>query len=90
MSDTGETIPGQLDEIRAELRVGARRMDNIERRLEENTAITTQVKDLLDIQNTARVGFRAAWGLGKFIAWFGAAAGGIAAIWALINHGPRP
>lgn len=98
MSHTEDTIPGQLAElradIRAELRVTSFRMDIFERRLEENTiftkentAIAMQVKDLIDMQNTARVGYKFAWGLGKFIAWAGAAAGGLLAIWALITHG---
>lgn len=89
-----DTVPGQLEEfraeVRAELRAGRHRMDGIEQKLTENTAITMQVKDLLDIQATARVGYKFAWGVGKFIAWAGAAAGGITAIWAVFNHGPKP
>ena len=84
-----DTTPGQLDEIRAELRAGRHRMDGIEAKLAENTAITMQVKDLLEMQNTARVGFKAARGAGKFIAWAGGAAGGLVGLWAFF-HGGKP
>jgi len=87
---SADTVPGQLEEIRAELLAGARRMDGIERQLEQNTVITLQVKDLLDVQNTARLGFKAAWGIGKFIAWAGGIAAGLLAFWALFHQGPKP
>ena len=80
--DKDDTIPGQLDEIRTELRFGAMRMDNIERRLEENTAITTQVKDLLEVQNTVRLGYRAARGFGNFIKWVAGIVLAIGGAWA--------
>lgn len=85
-----DTTPGQLEEIRAELRAGARRMGDIEQRLAENTAITMQVKDLLDMQNAARVGYKAAVGAGKFIQWGLAICAAAAGLWAFFHGGPRP
>lgn len=87
--DNDDTVPGQLENIRTELRFGAMRMDSIERRLEENTAITTQVKDLLEVQNTVRLGYKAARGLGNFVLWVGGIIVAIGAAWAYLK-GWRP
>lgn len=89
MSQENDTVPGQLEDIRTELRFGAMRMDSIERRLEENTAITTQVKDLLEVQTTVRLGYKAARGLGNFVVWAGGIVLAIGGAWAYIK-GWRP
>ncbi len=75
MSQENDTIPGQLDEIRAELRAGDMRMGNLERQVAENTALTREntrvtvesaevVKDIRDGLVFARVST-------KIIKWLG-------------------
>lgn len=87
MNDPIETIPGELNEIHLRLNAGEKRMQNIERALEDNTAITRDIKDILD---AARVGFKVLGGLGAVFKWAGIVAGALVAIWSFIlavSHG---
>ena len=89
MNSEQDTTPGQLAEIRLELKAGRHRMDAIESRLEENTAITIQVKDLIEVQNTVRLGYKAAKGLGSFVMWAAGLVLAVGGAWAYIK-GWRP
>lgn len=58
--------------------------------LNENTAITKEVRDILD---TAKTGFKVLGGLGAFGKWVMYVAGGVTAVWGLITailHGVPP
>jgi len=78
-----EAIEGRLDR-------GSDRMRSIELELRENTTTTREVRDLLEI---GRSGFKVLGWFGKAVKWFGglAAAGG--ALWTAIymaTHGGKP
>lgn len=82
-----DTVPGQLAAINERLDNGDRRMSGIETKLAENTAITSEIKEILA---AARLGFKVIGGLGSFIKWAGGAAAAGAALWAMFHHGPKP
>ena len=89
-----DTVPGQLEEIHQRLKAGDERMAGLERQVAENTALTREntaiTRDIKDLLDAARLGFKVLGGLGVFIKWAGGIAAGLAALWALIHHGPKP
>lgn len=82
MSD--ETIPGQLVEIQARLDDGDARMTRIESSLEANTAVTTDIKDILE---AGRLGLKVLGWIGAAAKWVGLVAAGGAALWGFFHQG---
>ena len=81
------------DDVRAmkeRLDSGARRMNAMQTELTANTAVTTEVRDILD---TVRSGLRVLGGLGTLASWAGKLAAAAIAIWGAIytfTHGGHP
>lgn len=76
--------------IEARLLDGSARMDRMEAELSANTAITVQVRDLLQ---ALRGGLRVLGWLGVAAKWIGGIAAAVTAVWALIHaliHSGRP
>jgi hypothetical protein len=79
-----------LANVQRQLASGDLRMNSIESELRNNTAITADVKALLD---AARVGLKVIGWLGTAATWLGkiaAAVGAVYAAWQLIKHGNPP
>lgn len=80
----------RLAAIEARLLEGSARMDRMQAELSANTAITVQVRDLLQ---TLRGGLRLLGWLGVAAKWIGGIAAAVTAVWALIHaaiHSGRP
>lgn len=80
----------RLAGIEARLLEGSARMDRMQAELSANTAITVQVRDLLQ---TLRGGLRLLGWLGIAAKWIGAIAAAVTAVWALVHaaiHSGRP
>lgn len=80
----------RLAAIEASLRDGSVRMDSMQAELSANTAITVQVRDLLQ---ALRGGLRVLGWLGVAAKWTGGIAAAATAVWALIHaalHSGRP
>lgn len=84
---TDDTVPGQLEAIHERLDQGDKRMAAIESEVAKNTAITNDIKEILD---AVRLGLKTLGVLGAVVKWGGMVAGGIAALWALFHQGPKP
>lgn len=89
----GEEQMDQLDAIKKQLDDGASRMSGIERDLatvtemtQENTTITKEIKELLD---AAKLGFKVLGGLGAALKWAAGIAAALAALYALLHGGPK-
>ena len=88
------TTPGELSAIHDRLNAGELRMKRIEEQVfenteltRENTALTQDIKDLLD---AARMGFKVLGGVGVAVKWIGMIAAAGVAIWSAfyaITHG---
>jgi hypothetical protein len=79
-----------LANVQRQLATGDLRMNGIESELRNNTAITADVKALLE---AARVGLKVIGWLGSAAVWIGKIAAGVGAIyaaWQLIRHGAPP
>lgn len=79
-----------VEAINHRLDAGAHRMNAMQTELTANTAVTSEVRDILD---AAHSGLRVLGGLGKFAAWLGKLAAGAVAIWGAIyalTHGGHP
>lgn len=73
--------------IEDRLDAGARRMNAMQTELTANTAVTAEVRDILD---TVRSGLRVLGGLGTLAVWIGklaAAGAAVSALWYAITHG---
>lgn len=84
------TTEDRLAAIEARLAQGGDRMDTIEKQLEANTAVTIEVRDILD---AIKGGFKFLGWLAIAAKWLGMLAGAAASIYALwysITHGGRP
>ncbi len=81
----------RISAIEARLKKGDERMGAIETELAENTTVTKEIKDMLDM---ARAGLKVLGGIGSAAKWLGALAAAIVAIWTFIhtikNGGPPP
>jgi len=88
LPDDGQPITtAHLQAIHARLDKGSDRMDRMQTELNANTEITREVRDLM---NAARVGFKVLGGLGTAAKWIAAIASAAAAVWGLIyaaTHG---
>ncbi len=75
--------------INDRLNRGSARMKRIEDGLAENTRVTTEsleaVREVLDLMNAAKAGFRVAGWLGAVIRWVGYLASAAAAIWGFVH-----
>lgn len=79
-----------MSAMKERLDSGARRMNAMQTELSANTAVTTEVRDILD---TVRSGLKVLGGLGTFASWVGKLAAAGAAIYAFfyaITHGGTP
>lgn len=79
-----------LANVQRQLATGDLRMNAIESELRNNTAITADVRALLE---AARVGLKVIGWLGSSAVWLGKIAAGIGAVyaaWQLIRHGAPP
>lgn len=79
-----------LANVQRQLATGDLRMNAIEAELRNNTALTADVKALLD---AARVGLKVIGWLGTAATWFAKVAtaiGAVYAAWQLIKHGNPP
>ena len=80
----------QLAVLLAHVRLLERRTIRLEESMEKNTAITTEVRDMLD---TGKALFRLAGWVGNAVRWAGYLAGACLAVWGfwiLVKHGGRP
>lgn len=76
--------------VKKRLDAGAERMNAMQTELTANTAVTTEVRDILD---AVRSGLKVLGGLGTFASWVGklaAAAAAISAAWYAFTHGGTP
>ena len=77
----------RLRSIEARLDAGARRMNAMQTELTANTAVTTEMRDILD---AVRSGLQVLGALGKLAVWIGklaAAGAAVSALWYAITHG---
>ena len=80
----------RFEEIEAQLAKGAERMTAIERELRDNTTVTREVRELMEL---GRNGFKVLGWLGIAAKWVGSLAAAAAAVWALVYaamHGGKP
>jgi hypothetical protein len=80
----------RFQEIEAQLAKGGRRMEAIERELRDNTSVTREVRELMEL---GRSGFKVLGWLGVAAKWVGSLAAAAAAVWALVyaaTHGGKP
>lgn len=91
------TVPGELSAIHDRLNAGDKRMEAIESQLVENTRLTIEnteiTKDIKEVLDAARLGFKVIGGLGSLAKWTGSIAAALAAIWGfvyLLTHGGVP
>lgn len=83
-----DTVPGQLEAIHQRLERGDKRMASIEAEVSKNTAITAEIKEILD---AARLGFKVLGGLGVALKWAAGIAAALGTLWAIFhNGGPKP
>lgn len=80
-----DSIPGQLDAINVRLDKGDVRMDRMESSITENTSLTKEIKDLMEI---GRAGFKVLGWIGIAAKWIGAIAAAGASVYALFHHKP--
>lgn len=79
-----------LRDVRACMRQSDTRMGAMESELNVNSAVTTEVRDIL---NVAKVGLRVLGGVGTLVRWVGylsAAGAAIYSAWYMATHGGRP
>lgn len=85
LGEDGVDPPGtraRLASIDSRLDAGSRRMTRIEAQLAENTALTRDVRELME---AGRAGLRVLGTLGKLAGWVGKLATAALAIWAFIH-----
>lgn len=75
-ASAGDSVPGQLEEIRKRLDKGDRRFETLETAVRENTEITKDIRDAVVAGRVAT----------KLIKWLGAVALAVSAIWALVHQ----
>jgi hypothetical protein len=74
------TVEDRLASIEERLERGSDRMDSMQDELSANTAVTTEVRDLL---TAGKGGLKVLGWFGVFAKWLGGIATAIAALWAL-------
>lgn len=82
-------LADRMAAVEACLGEGTRRMDSMQKELSDNTAITTEVREIL---GTAKGAFRFFSAVGTVIKWLGGIATAVGTIYALIymaTHGGR-
>lgn len=80
----------RFQEIESQLARGAERMAALERELRDNTTVTREVRELMEL---GRNGFKVLGWLGVAAKWVGSLAAAAAAVWALVYaamHGKPP
>jgi hypothetical protein len=80
----------RFSEIDAQFAKGAERMAAIERELQNNTQVTREVRELMEL---GRNGFKVLGWFGVAAKWVGSLAAAVAAVWALVYaamHGGKP
>lgn len=82
-----DSIPGQLDAIKVRLDKGDVRMDRMESSITENTSLTKEIKDLMEI---GRAGFKVLGWIGIAAKWIAAIAAAGASVYALFHHSAPP
>jgi len=85
-----EQLQTDMQLVKERLDSGARRMNAMQTELTANTAVTAEVRDILD---AGRTGLRVRGGLGTAAAWLGKLAAAAVAIWGAfyaITHGGQP
>lgn len=79
-----------MQSVESQLRAGETRMADFEQKLDNNTALTKEIRDILD---AAKGAFKVLGGLGVAAVWVGKIAGAGVAIWGAfyaLTHGGRP
>jgi hypothetical protein len=74
--------PDRIASIEQQLRDGKERMDAMQAELSDNTTVTREIREMLDM---GRAGLRVLGALGAVAKWLGAIAMGIGSIWALVQ-----
>ncbi len=78
-----EDAPAEIESINLRLRISDDRMNNMETLIKENTELTKEIKEILDVGKTF---FKIMKWVGVFFKWVSAVAAGIGVLWALWTH----
>jgi hypothetical protein len=77
----------EFESVNLRLRVGEDRMNNMESLIKQNTILTQEVRDILELGKSF---FKILNLLGKLIKWVGGIAAAVGAVYAAWNNLPPP